>query len=216
MAGKNGSNVQQLSGFNRDQTGMQIMQDEPLSFLKYRVTNPATDSDYPVLAVAADRSAVVLLGNYSLSFAFAVSAQVDGWLASDYAPAPTAAPAPAPSDDQLLFDLTSVREQVEIAFAGRVRAGQVTYDKQLSPTGFTVSLHSERDGDTDLEYLIEGFGSYVRLDRAASDSLPVTLAERTMLDGCVSIFAELAARCGELLREPPPRGKPGRRPRAGG
>ena len=60
--------------------------------------------------------------------------------------------------------------------------------------------------------MIQRLGCYQRLYRDPDSVGPVAPAERAMLDVCVATFADLAARCARLVREPPP---PRYRPRAG-
>ncbi len=67
-----------------------------------------------------------------------------------------------------------------------------------------LMLTSQPEADRGPEYVIEGFGSYLRVDRDPDTECPVALAERAMLDVCASTFAELAAQHEAKITEPPP------------
>lgn len=178
------------------------MQTEPRQFFAvHRWMNPQTTSDYPFLAVAEDRSALLSLGNYGLSLDFGLPEEAAGWLACDF----------APTHGQLGVELTAIRRLLRETFVNGVEFAVVTYDAQLIPSGLELSLGGEPDAigadyprEYVREYVIEGYGSYQRLHRDTEQLGPVTLGERFMLDVCVSSFAELAAQCAPLLTEPPP------------
>jgi len=52
--------------------------------------------------------------------------------------------------------------------------------------------------------LVQGLGSYLRVERDSDAHGPVALAERAMLDVRASTFAELAAHHTAKITEPPP------------
>jgi hypothetical protein len=169
----------------------------------HRCKNPDTACEYPLLAVADERAGLLYLGDHRVAFTSTIQEAASGWLARDF----------APTGEILQFDLAGIRADVAQALSGRLVAFRVTYDASLSPVALNLTLRladadadADADGeeDSDLGYIIEGFGSYVRLDGSGDSGQPVTLPERSMLDGCVAIFAELAARYAELLRTPRP------------
>lgn len=166
-------------------------------FAVHRWKNPQTTSDYPFLAVAEDRSALLSLGNYGLSLDFGLPEEAAGWLASDF----------APTHGQLGVELGTMRRLLNQTFVSGAEFALVTYDAQLIPSSLQLSLcgeHSGAEPEYLPEYLIEGYGSYQRIYRDTEQLGPVTLGERFMLDVCVSTFAELAGQCAALLTEPPP------------
>ena len=171
-----------------------MFQAEPTTFAVYRWCNAATTSDYPYLAVADDRSAVLALGNYGVCFDWGIPDEAAGWLANDF----------QPTGEQLTFDLGTMRYLMDATFAGGTEFGLVTFDPQLGPCGLQLSLALPNGGDEGPEYVMQGFGSYQRYYRDPEQTGPVALAERAMLDVCVSTFAELAGQCEALLIEPPP------------
>ena len=173
---------------------MNMTQNQPRKlFAVHRWQNPQTTSDYPFLAVAEDQSALLSLGNYGLSIDFDLPEEAAGWLASDF----------IPTDGQLGVDMATVRRLLKETFVRGAEFALVTYDAKLSPSSLQLSLGGEHEAEGP-EYAIEGFGSYQRFYRDTEQLGPVTLAERFMLDACVSTFAELAAQCAPLLTEPPP------------
>ena len=163
-------------------------------FTLYRWQNPQTTSDYPFLAVALDQSALLSIGNYGVAFDWGIPDEAAYFLARDF----------QPTGGRLAADIATVRCALDATFIGGTEFGIVTFDAQLSPSGLQLALHSQPDEDRGPEYAIQGFGSYLRFHRLAEQPGPVTLAERAMLDVCVSRFAELAAECAPLLTEPPP------------
>jgi hypothetical protein len=164
------------------------------SFFLYRWENPATTADYPFLAVAADRSAVLSLGNYGVGFDWGVPDEAAAWLAADF----------GPTGDRLDLDLATVQYLLDTTFVGGTEFGLMTFDRRLTPNGLQLSLADQEATDQGPEYLIQGFGSYQRFYREREAVGPVVLSERAMLDVCVSTFAELAAQCGRRIAEPPP------------
>jgi hypothetical protein len=177
---------------------MNTMQNEPRqTFAVYRWTNPGTTSDYPFLAVPADRSALLSLGNYNVSLDFGLPEEAAHFLAHDF----------TPTGEELGLELEGLRRLLDATFGGGVELIIVSYDDQLSPCGVQLSLGTPADeAEEGREYTIEGFGSYQRFFRSREQHGPVTLPERFVLDACVSTFAELAAACTELIVEPlPPR-----------
>ena len=172
-----------------------MIRTEPVtSFVVYRWANPETTSDYPFLALADDRSAVLGLGDYGLSFDWGVPDEVAHYLAHDF----------QPTGERLCCDLGAVRALLDRTFPGGTEFGFLTFDVGLAAVGLRLSLAAQTQGDQGPEYLMQGFGSYQRFYRDSEQTGPVTIAERAMLDLCVSTFAELAGQCAALLTEPPP------------
>lgn len=164
------------------------------SFTLYRWTNPETTCDYPFLAVAEDRSALLLLGNYGLSFEWRISDEALHWLAHDF----------APTDEVITCDLLTIRHVLDSIYAGGIEFGLIRFDAQLKPNRLELSLTAQTEADEGPEYRIEGLGSYERLYREDEEVEPVTATERAMLDVCVSTFAELASQHAAKLSTPPP------------
>lgn len=164
------------------------------SFVLYRWANPATTSDYPFLAVAEDRSAVLSLGNYGVGFDWGIPDEAAAWLAHDF----------APTGDRLVLDLATVQYLLDTTFVGGTEFGLMTFDRRLTPNGLQLSLAAQSAAGEGPEYLIQGYGSYQRFYREEELVGPVVLGERAMLDVCVSTFAELAAQCARNVTEPPP------------
>ena len=167
------------------------------SFAMYRWANPTTTSDYPFLAVAEDRSAVLSIGNYGVGFDWGIPDEAAAWLAQDF----------APTGERIVLDLATVQYLLDTTFVGGTEFGLMTFDRRLTPNGLQLSLAANRSVATageGPEYLIQGFGSYQRFYREEELVGPVVLSERAMLDVCVSTFAELAAQCARNVTEPPP------------
>lgn len=175
---------------------MNMMRNEPRqTFFVHRWTDPATSSDFPFLAVPADRSALLSLGNYNVSLDFGLPEEAAQFLAHDF----------APTGEELYLDLRTLRRLLEDTFLGGAEFIIVSYDERLTPCGVQLSLGiPEDETEEGREYTIEGFGSYQRFYRSREQHGPVTLPERFMLDACVSSFAELAATCAAHIVEPPP------------
>jgi hypothetical protein len=172
-----------------------MIRTEPFtSFAVYRWANAETTSDYPFLAVAEDRSAVLSLGNYGVCFDWGIPDEAAHYLAHDF----------QPTGESLTVDLGMVRYLLDSTFAGGTEFGLVTFDSQLGPSGLQLSLAAPTEGDEGPEYVMQGFGSYLRFYRDPEQTGPVALAERAMLDVCVSTFAELAVQCAAQLTAPPP------------
>lgn len=163
-------------------------------FTVYRWQNPETVAEYPFLAPTLARSALLALGNYRVSFEWGIPDDAAYFLAHDF----------QPTGERLAGDLAAVRTALDATFIGGTEFGIVTFDAQLSPSGLQVWLNDRLDEENGPEYVIEGFGSYQRFFHGKQQCGPVTLAERAMLDVCVSRFAELAGQCVAMLCTPPP------------
>ena len=55
-------------------------------FIVHRWNNPQTTSDYPFLALAADCSTLLSIGNYGLGFDWELPDEAQLWLEDDFAP----------------------------------------------------------------------------------------------------------------------------------
>jgi hypothetical protein len=166
------------------------------SFTVYHWTNPATTADYPFLAVAEDRSAVLSLGNFGVGFDWGVPEEAAAWLEHDF----------APTGESLVVDISTVHHLLDLTFACGTEFGLVTFDDELSLSGLQLSLSPPAASAEGPEYLIKGFGSYERFYRNPDQRRPVALVERAMLDVCVATFAEFAGRCATTVTAlPPPR-----------
>lgn len=109
-------------------------------------------------------------------------------------------------------DLAPMRQALAAAFSGHAEFASVRFGSQLAPSELQLALTSQRAVDQALEYVIQGFGSYMRVERDREWQGPVEPAERAMLDVCAATFAELAAQYAAQIIEPPPpryRGAPG-------
>jgi len=56
------------------------------SFVVYRWASPQTTSDYPFLAVAQDKSALLSLGDYGATLDWGIPDEATSWLARDFTP----------------------------------------------------------------------------------------------------------------------------------
>ncbi len=170
---------------------------EPLTeFVVYRWDNPETTCDYPFLAVAEDQSAVLSLGNYQVGFDWGIPEEVAGWLAADF----------LPTSDRFRLDVQTLRYLLDATFPGGTEFGLVAYDHNLGAIGLQLSLSNPTEEAEGPEYVMQGYGSYQRFFREDERQGPVSLAERAMLDVCVSTFSELAAQCaGQIVEGAPPR-----------
>jgi hypothetical protein len=174
------------------------------SFVVYRWANPQTTSDYPYLAVAQDRSALLSLGDYGATLDWGIPDEATDWLVRDF----------APTGELLQCDLTTMRYALAALFQGEAEFASVRFGAELSPNRLQLMLTCQPETDHGPEYVIHGFGSYLRVERDPDTEGPVAPAERAMLDVCASTFAELAAQHEAKITEPPPpryRGAPLRR-----
>jgi hypothetical protein len=168
----------------------------PTLFEVHRWIASATTCDYPLLAVAQDRSALLALGDYSLSFDLGIPNEAQDWLAHEF----------APMGQTVRFDLSTVRTVVAATFPSGAECGIVHFDDQLRVTRFELGLAAQQEAELSAEYVILGPGKYRRQGRDPDRLLPVSAAEKTLLDVCVATFTELATQHGALLRQPlPPR-----------
>ena len=174
----------------------------PTAFTLYRWSNPNTTAVYPFLALATDRSALLSLGDLDIGFDLRLAADTVHWLAHDF----------ECTGEGLLLELSTVRYLLDETFSGGAEFGLLSFDEQLGPSRLQLSLRKQAEADEGPEYLIQRLGHYQRLYRDPDTVGSVVPAERAMLDVCVATFADLAARCARLVREPPP---PRYRPRAG-
>lgn len=157
---------------------------------------PATTCVYPVLAVAQDRSALLSLGAHCLSFDWGIPAEAQPWLTEEFAPV----------GQTLRCDLSMVRHFLAATFPGGAEFGLIRFDEELRPTHLELALAAQQEAEPGAEYLLHARGTYQRFRREPDRLIPVTAAERAMLDVCVATFTELAAQYGTLLRQPlPPR-----------
>jgi hypothetical protein len=174
------------------------MTSDPLltSFALHRFSNPMTTCDYPFLAVAEDKTALLSLGNYNLTFEWTISKDAALWLAHDF----------ERTEATLLCNLALVRQVLDAAFPGGTVFGIVAFDTELYPSGLQLSLREQTEAHEGPEYLIRGPNRYTRVYREAYKMSAVSLGERAMLDVCVATFAELAAEhAAKLTARPPPR-----------
>jgi hypothetical protein len=168
----------------------------PTLFDVHRWIVSATTCDYPLLAVAQDRSAMLSLGDYSLSFDCGIPDEAQPWLAHEF----------APMGETVHLDLSTVRTVVAATFPGGAEFGIVRFDDDLRIVQLELGLAAQEEAEMSAEYVILGPGRYCRQWRDPDRLLPVSFTERTMLDVCVATFTELATQHGALLRLPlPPR-----------
>ena len=174
------------------------------SFVVYRWANPKTTSDYPFLAVARDKSALLSLGDYGATLDWGIPDEATNWLARDF----------APTGEILECDLSQMKRALRALFPGDAEFASVRFGSELLPSELQLVLTSQAAADQGPEYLIQGRGSYLRVERDRDTHSPVEPAERDMLDVCTSTFAELAAQYTTKIIEPPPpryRGTPWRK-----
>ncbi len=166
----------------------------PTSFVVYRWANPQTTSDYPYLAVAQDQSALLSLGDYGATLDWGIPEEAVDWLSSDF----------APTGEFLEYDLAAMRYALAALFPGDAEFASVRFSAELLPNKLQLVLSTQAAADQGPEYVIQGLGSYLRMERDPDTQGPVALAERAMLDVCASTFAELAAQHTAKITEPPP------------
>lgn len=164
------------------------------SFVVYRWANPQTTSDYPYLAVAQDQSALLSLGDYGATLDWGIPDEAADWLARDF----------VPTGEFLECDLVTMRYALAALFHGEAEFASVRFGAELSPNRLQLMLTCQPEADQGPEYVIQGFGSYLRVERDPDTVCPVALAERAMLDVCAATFAELAAQHEAKITEPPP------------
>jgi hypothetical protein len=164
------------------------------TFDVYRWTNPETTSDYPFLAVAKDRSALLSIGNYGISFDWGVPEEAREWLAADF----------APTGEHLVVDCATMKYLLDATFVGGAEFAVVSFDNDLSLKGLQLALAAQEEADQGPEYSISGQGNYHRYYREPEKLGPVAPSEHAMLDVCVGVFSELAAQCPQKISEPPP------------
>lgn len=169
----------------------------PTSFTLYRFTNPDTSCDFPFLAVNADRSMLLAVGDYRLSFEWDIGEEALEWLENDF----------VKTGEALSADFLLLRRVFDAGFARGVDFGLVTFDAALRPIRLGLSLASQASAEDSPEYRIEELGNYERSYQGEPTAREVTLAERAMLNVCVSAFTELATQCGTKLMEPSPRSR---------
>jgi len=167
---------------------------EPTALTLYRWINPNARCDNPFLAVAEDCSVLLGLGDHRLSFEWSVSVEAVSWLAQDF----------MPTGEQLSCDLSTLRYVIDTIFLGGVECGILSFDEGLKPCRLELALTAQTKADAGPEYLIEGVGSYQRRYRASQEVVPVSPAERAMLELCVATFADLENQYRALLAAPPP------------
>ena len=165
----------------------------PTAFIVYRWANPETTSDYPYLAVAQDQSALLSLGDYGVTLDRGIPEEASNWLAWDF----------VPTGEVLECDFSSVRSALTALFPGDAEFTSVRFGDELLPSQIQLVMASQA-ADEGPEYVIQGVGRYLRIERNRGKKGPVGLAERAMLDVCASTFAELAAHYGTKVTEPPP------------
>ena len=164
------------------------------SFVVYRWKNPRTTSDYPFLAVARDKTALLSLGDYGATLDWGIPDEATNWLARDF----------APTGEILECDLSGMKCALSALSPGDAEFASVRFGEELLPSELQLVLTSQEAADQGPEYLIQGDGSYLRLARNLDMQSPVDPSERAMLDVCTSTFAELAAQYTAKIIEPPP------------
>ena len=164
------------------------------SFVVYRWANPQTTSDYPFLAVAQDKSALLSLGDYGATLDWGIPDEANHWLARDF----------APTGEILVCDVSRMKCALSALFPGDAEFAAVRFGAELTPSELQLVLTSQAAADQGPEYLIQKGGSYLRVERDLDMHRPVEPAERDMLDICAATFAELAAQYTTKIIEPPP------------
>jgi len=166
----------------------------PTSFVVYRWANPQTTSDYPFLAVAQDRSALLSLGDYGATLDWGIPDEATAWLARDF----------MPTGELLECDLGKMRNALAALFSEDAEFASVRFGAELLPRELQLVLTSQEAADEGPEYLFQGVGRYFRVERDPDMRCPVDKEEHAMLDVCASTFAELAAQYTAKIIEPPP------------
>ena len=164
------------------------------SFVVYRWANPRTTSDYPFLAVARDKSALLSLGDYGATLDWGIPDEATNWLARDF----------LPTGEILECDLSRMKSAVSVLFPGEAEFASVRFGAELLPSELQLVLTSQAAADQGPEYLIQRGGSYLRVERELDTHRPVEPAEKDMIEVCASTFAKLAAQYRAKIIEPPP------------
>lgn len=164
-------------------------------FIVHRWNNPQTTSDYPFLALAADCSTLLSIGNYGLGFDWELPDEAQLWLEDDF----------APTGEVFDLDLSPIRHLLDATYVGGADFGIVNFDHALRPIGLELSLAEQGEADMGAEYVIHRLGYYQRFYREAARHSPVSPAERALLDTfCDSSLAYLTVECGTKITAPPP------------
>lgn len=163
-------------------------------FPLYRCINPETNCESPFIAIAADGSLFLELGNHSLCADWLVSDEQTTWLAEDF----------APTGQVLHCDFALLNHVVAAAFGDNADFLAVRFGTKLRPRSIELSLVGQKTAEGGPEYQIDGVGRYQRIYRMPRRTNAVTLPERAVVDVCVELVNEMASRHGAELREPPP------------
>ena len=158
------------------------------SFVVYRWKNPKTTSDYPFLAVAQDKSALLSLGDYGATLDWGIPDEAADWLAWDF----------APTGEILECDLSQMKCALRTLFTGDAEFASVRFGSELLPSELQLVLTSQAVADQGPEYLIQRGGSYLRVERELDTHSPVEPAERDMLNVCASTFTEPFLCCSHV------------------
>lgn len=165
---------------------------QPVKFTVHRWQNPTTDCQYPFLAVTADRSQALLLGDYGACFELVPSGEVERWL-PDY----------RPTRRSFSLELSGLAELIEAIFVRSAGLATVRFDEALRITKVELALDAYGDDTFDITYGVQGGRNYRRQVAACGEAVVVSSAEQALLDVCSAIFEPLARRLADLLREPP-------------
>lgn len=165
---------------------------QPVRFIVHRWQNPRTDCQYPFLAVTADRSQALLLGDYGACFELVPSGEVERWL-QDY----------RPTRRHFTLELSGLAELIEAIFVGSAGLATVRFDEALGIAEVELALDAY-DGDAfNIIYEMQGGRSYRRQSPGGGQAALVSSAEQALLDVCAATVQPLARRLPDLLREPP-------------
>ena len=94
------------------------------SFVVYRWKNPRTTSDYPFLAVAQDKTALLSLGDYGATLDWGIPDEATNWLTRDF----------MPTGEILECDLSQMKCALRALFPGDAEFASVRFGAELLPS----------------------------------------------------------------------------------
>jgi hypothetical protein len=136
------------------------------------------------------------IGDYTLYMETGLPMEHANWLAQDF----------GPTDTLLSLDLSKLQHQIGHVFGCGAEFISVGFDVTLQPRQLGLTLEMQDPQEEGPEYLLKGLHRYQHYDCFSEKVVPVSVAERALLDVCFSTFADLASRYSSLFTEPlPPR-----------
>lgn len=165
---------------------------QPDEFVVYHLVNPQTDCEYPYLAINADRSVLLSIGERTVGFDFEIPAEAHRWLTKDY----------APTKELFQLHFTAVQSLIEQAFPGGAVFGFVHFADDLTIRAMELSLWRQQTAEGGPEYLVHAAGDYERWYREPNLHTAVSADERALIEFCCSTFGTLPGEYAHLLTAP--------------